>query len=89
VIIVLGLLVSVAGSGTKDLVEPRFRWVQLVVGVALIGLAALHFTGKSSRLAFFGRVTALGGRAWDAAVGRASTRSSFLWGAGFVAIGAG
>lgn len=89
VVVALGLVVAVAGDRTKNLIEPHFRWVQLVVGVVLVGLAGLHLAGRTSSLPAIGRVTGLGGRAWDAAVGKSGVRSSVAWGAGFVAIGAG
>ena len=89
VVAVIGVVVALAGSGTKDLVEPRFRWVQLAVGVVLVLVAALHLAGQTSRLPFVRSVMRVGDRAWGSAIGTPTGRSSFVWGAGFVAIGAG
>ena len=89
VVALLGLLVAAAGSRTGDLVGERFRWVPLAVGILLIVVAALHLAGRTSRFPMVRSATALGSRVWDAVAGSRSTGSSFGWGAGFVAIGAG
>jgi cytochrome c biogenesis protein CcdA len=39
VVVALGIVVGVAGSGTKGVISPYFRWVQLAVGVFLILMA--------------------------------------------------
>jgi cytochrome c biogenesis protein CcdA len=89
VVVLLGLLVAAAGSKTKDLVEPRFRWVQLAIGVVLVVVAALHLAGRTSRLPLVGSLTRLGDRVWANTMAKPSWQASFGWGAGFVAIGAG
>lgn len=89
VVAALGVLVALVGSRTKDLVEPNFRWVQLVVAIVLVALGGLHLAGRTSRLPLVGSMVGLGSRAWEAAIGKPTTRSSFVWGAGFVGIGAG
>ncbi len=89
VVLVFGVVVAAAGAGTDGLVSPHLRWVQLALGVGLIGLAVLHFAGRSERLPLIGRVIALGGRAWDASMERPTPRGGFLFGAGYVAVGAG
>lgn len=89
VVALFGLLVAAAGSRTGDLVGHRFRWVQLVVGILLVVVAALHLAGRTSRLPFVRSATALGTRVWDGVMGRSSIGSSFGWGAGYIAIGAG
>lgn len=89
VVAIFGVLVAIAGSRTGDLVGHRFRWVQLVVGVLLIVVAALHLANRTSRFPFVRSATAVGSRVWDNVAGSSSTASSFGWGAGFVAIGAG
>lgn len=89
VVLILGVVVALAGAGTKDLIAPNFRWVQLAVGVLLISVATLHLTGYTARLPLVGRVMALGSRMWEGAIGRPSPRSSYLFGGGFVLVGVG
>lgn len=88
-VIILGVIVAFAGAGTKGLIAPYFRWVQLVVGLFLIGLATLHLMGQTSRLPLVGPIMGVGSRMWEGAMGRPTPRSSYLFGAGFVAVGVG
>ena len=88
-LIALGIIVAFVGAETKELIAPRFRWVQLGVGVFLVGVAVLHLTGQSSRLPLVGQTMGLGRRAWEGAMGKPSLRGSYLFGAGFVLVGVG
>jgi cytochrome c biogenesis protein CcdA len=88
-VLALGIVVAIVGSGTKELVAPNFRWVQLGVGVFLVALAALHLTGRTGSLPVLGPVMGLGSRLWEGAVNRPSPRGSYLFGAGFVLVGVG
>ncbi len=89
VVIVFGVIVAFAGAGSKGLIAPYFRWVQLGVGLALIGLAAVHLMGQTERLPLVGRIMGVGSHIWDKAMGRPTPRGSYLFGAGFVLVGAG
>ena len=89
VILVLGIIVAIAGEGAKSAIAPYFRWVQLTVGLILIVLAGLHLGGHSERLPFVGSVMAAGSRMWERSAGKPTARGSYLFGAGFVAVGAG
>ncbi len=89
IILIFGIIVAAAGAGTKGLVTPHLRWVQLGIGVALIGLAVLHLSNRSERLPAVGRIMAMGSRMWDGAVGNPTAKGGYLFGAGFVAVGAG
>lgn len=89
VVAVFGLMVAVAGSSTGKIIEHNFRWVQLVAGIVLIALAAIHLAGQTSRLPFVRTAMGVGNRIWEGVAGQRSTASSFGWGAGFIAIGAG
>ena len=88
-VIVLGIIVGFAGAGTKGLIAPNFRWVQLAVGLFLIGLATLHLMGQTTRLPLVGPIMDLGSRVWEGAMGRPTPRGSYLFGAGFVLVGVG
>ena len=88
-VIVLGIIVGLAGAGTKGLIAPNFRWVQLAVGLFLIGLATLHLMGQTTRLPLVGPIMGLGSRVWEGAMGRPTPRGSYLFGAGFVLVGVG
>ena len=88
-VLVLGIIVAIVGSGTKGLIAPYFRWVQLAVGLFLVGLASLHMTGQTSRLPLVGPVMNLGGRMWNEAMGKPTIRGSYLFGGGFVLVGVG
>ena len=88
-IIALGIIVALVGAGTKGLIAPYFRWVQLGVGLFLIGIALLHLTGQTTRLPLVGPVMALGSRMWEGAMGKPTARSCYTFGGGFVAVGAG
>ena len=88
-IIVVGIIVALVGAGTKGLIAPYFRWVQLGVGLFLIGIATLHLMGQTSRVPLVGPVMALGSRVWEGDVGKPTPRSSYLFGAGFVLVGFG
>ena len=89
VIIVVGIIVALVGAGAKGLIAPYFRWVQLGVGLFLIGIATLHLMGQTSRLPLLGPVMALGSRMWEGAIGKPTPRSCYLFGGGFVAVGVG
>ena len=69
IILIFGIIVAAAGAGTKELVTPHLRWVQLGVGVALIGLAVLHLSNRSERLPGVGRIMAIGSRMWESSIG--------------------
>lgn len=88
-VLVLGIIVAIVGSGTKGLIAPNFRWVQLVVGLFLIGLASLHMTDQASRLPLVGPIMNLGGRMWNQAMGKPTVWGSYLFGGGFVLVGVG
>ncbi len=88
-IVILGLFVAFLGTEVKDLVAPHFRWVQLGIGLFLIVLAALHLAGQTMRLPLVSPLMAAGNRIWEKVVGRPTAGGSFLFGAGFVAVGAG
>ena len=84
-----GILVALVGQGANSTFKEHVRWVQLSVGLLLIGLAVLHLLGKTERLPLIGRIMAIGGRAWEGTVGAPTVRSSYVFGAGFVAVGSG
>ncbi len=88
-VIALGILVAFVGSGTKGLIAPNFRWVQLGVGIFLVSLAMLHLAGRTERLPLVGPVMGLGSRVWEGALGKPTPRGSYLFGAGFVLVGVG
>ncbi|MCH7512200.1 MAG: hypothetical protein IIB19_07535 [Chloroflexi bacterium] len=88
-VMVLGVIVAFAGAGTKGLIGPQVRWVQLVVGLFLIVLAAFHLSGRTANAPLVGRIMGLGSRIWEGAMGRPTPRGSFLFGGGFVLIGVG
>jgi cytochrome c biogenesis protein CcdA len=88
-VVALGIVVAIVGGGTKDLVAPNFRWVQLAVGLFLVTLAGLHLTGRTESLPLLGPVMGLGSRVWEGAVSRPTPRGSYLFGAGFVLVGVG
>lgn len=88
-VLVLGIIVAIVGSGTKGLIAPYIRWVQLAVGLFLVGLASLHMTDQTSRLPLVGPVMNLGGRMWNQAMGKPTIRGSYLFGGGFVLVGVG
>ena len=88
-VIALGILVAFVGSGTKGLIGPNFRWVQLGVGIFLVSLAVLHLAGRTERLPLVGPVMGLGSRVWEGALGNPTPRGSYLFGAGFVLVGVG
>ncbi len=89
VILLLGVLVAIAGTGTKGLIAPYFRWVQLSVGLILVSVAVLHLGGQTNRLPFVGQVMGVGSRIWEHSMGRPTPKKSYLFGAGFVAVGVG
>lgn len=89
VVVVVGVIVGLAGAGTKSLIDPYFRWVQLGVGIFLIGVATFHLLGFTHRLTFVGPVMSFGSRVWDRATRQKTSGSSYLVGAGFVLVGVG
>ena len=86
---ILGIIVAFAGAGTKELIAPHFRWVQLTVGLFLVSLATLHLLGQTTRLPLIGPIMGLGNRMWEGAMGRPTPRGSYLFGGGFVLVGVG
>lgn len=89
VILVFGIIVAALGSGSKEAVGPFTRWVQIAIGMSLIALAALHIGNKTAGLPGLNRVVHVGSRMWDAALTNPSLRGRYIFGAGFVAVGAG
>ena len=89
IIIVLGIIVAIAGTGTKGLIAPYFRWVQLTVGVVLVSVAVLHMGGHTNRLPLIGQVMGMGSRIWEHSMGSPTPQKSYLFGAGFVVVGVG
>ena len=89
IIIVLGIIVAIAGTGTKGLIAPYFRWVQLAVGLVLVSVAVLHLGGQTNRLPLVGRVMGMGSRIWEHSMGSPTPKKSYLFGAGFVVVGVG
>ena len=89
VVMLLGVVVALVGGGTKAVVAPYVSAVQLAVGLTLVLLAVLHLVGKTEGLPLLGPVMAAGSRLWDRSVGRPTAGSSYLFGAGFVAVGSG
>ena len=89
IVTVVGVIVGLAGAGTKSLIAPYFRWVQLGVGIFLIGVATFHLLGFTHRLTFVGPVMSFGSRVWDRATRQKTSGSSYLLGAGFVLVGVG
>ncbi len=89
VIIVFGIIVAFAGKESKELISPYFRWVQLGVGLSLVGLAVLHITGQTNRIPLVGAIMGVGSRMWQGSMGKPTARNGYLFGAGFVAVGAG
>jgi len=78
IVMILGIIVAFAGAGTKGLIAPHFRWVQLTVGLLLVGLATLHLMGQTTRLPLVGPIMGLGNRMWEGAMGRPTPRGSYL-----------
>ena len=89
IVLVFGIIVAALGSGSKGAVGPYTRWVQLAVGISLIALAALHIGNKTAGLPGLNRVVHAGSRMWDAALTNPSLRGRYIFGAGYVAVGAG
>ncbi|MCH8297038.1 MAG: hypothetical protein IH873_03135 [Chloroflexi bacterium] len=89
IIIVLGIIVAIAGTGTKGLIAPYFRWVQLAVGLVLVSVAVLHLGGQTNRLPLVGQVMGMGSRIWEHSMGSPTPKKSYLFGAGFVVVGVG
>lgn len=88
-IVIFGIMVAIVGAGAKTVIAPHFRWVQLAVGLLLVGFAVLHLMGQTTRLPLVGPIMGLGSRMWERAMGRPTAGSSCLFGAGYVAVGAG
>ena len=89
IIIVLGIIVAIAGTGTKGLIAPYFRWVQLAVGLVLVSVAVLHLGGQTNRMPLVGPVMGIGSRIWEHSMGSPTAKKSYLFGAGFVVVGVG
>lgn len=89
VVMLLGLVVALVGGGTKGVVAPYVSAVQLAVGLTLVLLAVLHLAGKTEGVPLLGPVMTAGSRLWERSVGRPTAASSYLFGAGFVAVGSG
>lgn len=88
-VIAFGVVVAAAGSGAGGVTGDYTRWVQLGVGIILVLLAISHVANKTTRFPLVTRVTLFGGRIWDKAMGKPSVRNRYLFGAGYVAVGAG
>ncbi len=89
IVLIFGIVVAALGSGSKEAVGPYTRWVQLAVGIFLIALAALHIGNKTSGLPGLNRVVHVGSRMWSTALSNPSLRGRYIFGAGYVAVGAG
>lgn len=89
IVIALGIIVAIVGGGTKGVIAPYFRWIQLGVGLFLVAVALLHLAGQTNRLPLVGPVMGLGSRMWEGAMGNLTPRTAFLFGGGFVAVGVG
>ncbi len=88
-VILVGIIVGFVGAGTKGLIGPQQRWIQLAVGIFLVALASLHLMNRTSHLPFVGPIMGLGSRAWNQATGKPTVRGSYLFGSGFVLVGVG
>lgn len=89
IVLLIGIIVAIVGSGTKELIRLYFHWVQLAVGLFLIGIATLHFLNRTSELPLVGPIIELGNRLWEGAMSGPTARSSYLFGAGYVLVGVG
>lgn len=89
IVLLVGILVAVVGEGTKGIVGPNFRWIQLSVGLFLVAIAVLHLLDKTHSLPLVGPIMGAGGQVWDVAMREQSTRNNYLFGAGFVLVGVG
>ena len=88
-LIVFGIIVAIVGAETKQFITPGVRWIQLGVGLFLVGVAVLHLANQTSRIPLVGQVMGLGSRVWEGALGNPTPRGSYLFGAGFVLVGVG
>ncbi len=85
----MGLVVALVGAGTKDLVSPYARWVQLGLGIFLVTLAVAHLLGKTQTLPLVGKVMGAGSQVWEHSIGRPTPKGAFTFGAGYVLVGFG
>ena len=89
VVLVFGVVVALVGEGASGWVASHVRWVQLSVGIALVALAVAHLLDRTGGLPLIGRLTAAGGAVWERSAGRPTIAGSYLFGLGYVAVGAG
>ena len=86
---ILGIIVAIVGGGTKGLIEPYFRWVQMGVGIFLVTLAFMHIFDKTANMPLVGPVMKVGGLMWNHAIGKPTMKGSYIFGGGFVLVGVG
>lgn len=89
IVLPIGLVVALVGAGTKELVSPYARWVQLGMGTFLVVLATAHLLGKTQSLPLVGRVMGAGGQMWERSIGKPTPKGAFTFGAGYVLVGFG
>ncbi len=89
VILPIGLVVALVGLGTKELLSPYVRWVQLSVGLFLVVIATAHLLGRTQTLPAVGRIIGVGSQIWERSVGNPTPKGSFTFGAGYVFVGFG
>ena len=87
VVLAVGIVVALVGEGTKGFIGPNFRWVQLAVGVFMIGVAILHLLNKTHNFPLVGPIMSAGSQMWEGSLSTRNMRNSYLFGAGFVLVG--
>lgn len=85
--LVLALIVAVAGLTGGKAIAAQARWLQLVAGIFVIGVAVLHLTGQTGRVPFVGSLMGMGQRLWDIARAIPNPLGDYLFGVGFLAVG--
>ncbi len=88
-VLAVGILIAALGEGSKDFIRANFRWVQLGVGLFMVLLAVLHLLNRTSRLPVLNRLTDHGHRIWERIMTKSGPTDGFLFGGGFVLVGAG
>ena len=89
IVLPIGLVVALVGAGTKELVSPYVRWVQLGVGTFLVVVAMGHLLGKTQTLPLVGKVMGAGSQIWERSIGNPTPKGAFGFGAGYVLVGFG
>ena len=89
IVLPIGLVVAIVGAGTKELVSPYVRWVQLGVGTFLVVVAVGHLLGKTQTLPLVGKVMGAGSQVWERSIGKPTSKGAFGFGAGYVLVGFG